>query len=172
MKIENSSLDDLTIIFECYRIATAYMKAKNQVAWPEFSRVMIVDEIKNKQQWKILIDDQIACIWATTLSDELIWGKENVKPALYIHRIATHPDFRGQKLVKKIVNWADDFCIKHDLKYIRLDTVGKNEGLIHHYTKLGFDFLGIYHLENTDGLPEHYNAADVCLFQREVKKSN
>ena len=51
-----------------------------------------------------------------------------------------------------------------------MDTVGFNKGLIGHYEKHGFTFLGRKELENTDGLPEYYKEGAVCLFQREVKK--
>lgn len=169
MKIKNSDFNDVTKIFELYRIATEYMKSKNQVSWPEFPKALIDKEIEEKRQWKILIDGKIACIWATTLNDELIWGKENNDPSVYIHRIATNPGFRGQNLVKKIVDWADEYGISNNLKFIRMDTVGFNEGLINHYKKLGFDFLGTKRLKNTNGLPNHYNDGEVCLFQREIK---
>lgn len=170
MQIKNSKPKDIPKIFELYRIATAYMKSKNQVAWPEFAPELIDTEIKEKRQWKILIDGQIACIWVTALDDELIWGAENNTPAVYIHRIATHPDFRGQNLVKKIVDWADNYGHENNLKYIRMDTVGLNEGLIKHYQKFGFDFLGAEKLKDTTGLPDHYKEGKVCLFQRAVQK--
>jgi len=169
MQIRNSVSDDLAKIFELYRIATEYMKSKNQVSWPEFPRELIEAEIAENRQWKILIEGKIACVWASTLTDELIWGKANDEPSLYIHRIAANPDFRGQNLVKTIVNWADDHCITNGLKFVRMDTVGFNEGLIKHYQKLGFDFLGTKKLVNTNGLPDHYNDGDICLFQREAK---
>ena len=156
MEIRNSDLKDLPIIFELYRIATAYMKSKNQVAWPEFERDLIIREIEEHRQWKILINDEIACVWATTMSDPLIWGDQNLDPAIYIHRIATHPDFRGRNLVGQIVTWADHYCDQQGFKYVRMDTVGMHQGLIGHYQKLGFDFRGTRELENTDDLPGHY----------------
>jgi len=166
MEIRNSNLKDVSKIMELYRIATAYMKSKNQVAWPEFSRELIVEEIEDLRQWKLLINNEIACIWATTLNDELIWGNENNDSSVYIHRIATNPDYRGQNLVKQIVDWADNYCIDNNLKYVRMDTVGLNKGLIGHYRKLGFEFLGTKELDNVDDLPEHYSEGPVCLFQR------
>ncbi len=169
MKIENSTPQDVPKIFELYRIATAYMKSKNQVSWPEFSKALIDQEIEEKRQWKILIEGEIACIWATTLSDELIWGEANNDPSIYIHRIATNPNFRGRNFVHHIVTWADEYAKANDLKFIRLDTVGLNKGLIGHYEKHGFEFLGANKLENTDGLPSHYKEGPVCLFQRKVK---
>ncbi len=168
MKIRNSDLTDISKIVELYSIATAFMKSKNQVAWPKFDRDLIVEEIKSLRQWKLLINDEIACIWAITLDDELIWGNANNDPSIYIHRIATNPNFRGQNLVKYLLDWADDYCLKNNLKYVRMDTVGLNEGLISHYGKLGFDFLGTKELDHVGDLPKHYSEGPICLFQREV----
>ncbi len=169
-EIKNSELKDVPKIFELYRTATTYMKSKNQVAWPKFSPELIDTEIKEKRQWKILLEDQIACIWVTALDDELIWGEKNNTPAVYLHRIATNPDFRGQNFVKKIVAWADNYGNENNLTYIRMDTVGLNKGLIKHYQKFGFDFLGAEKLKNTTGLPDHYKEGKVCLFERAVQK--
>jgi len=168
MKIENSNLTDLIKIFDLYKIATDYMKSKNQVHWPVFSKELIINEIEENRQWKLLINGQIACIWSTALNDELIWGNKSKEPSLYIHRIATNPEFRGQNLVKKLIDWANEFGKKKKIKYIRMDTVGFNKGLIGHYEKLGFDFLGTKEIENTDGLPEHYKYGEVCYFQKEI----
>lgn len=168
MTIQNSVLKDIPDIFRLYQIATDYMKSKNQVHWPEFPKELILSEIEEKRQWKLIIDEHVACIWATTLNDELIWGHENKEPSLYIHRIAINPEFRGQNLAKKLIDWANEFGKNQGLTYIRMDTVGLNEGLIAHYKKLGFEFLGSKALENTDGLPEHYQAGGVCYFQKKI----
>jgi RimJ/RimL family protein N-acetyltransferase len=168
MIIENSKLKDVPKIFDLYKIATDFMKSKKQVHWPIFQKELILNEIDENRQWKLLINDQIACIWATTLNDELIWGNENNEPSLYIHRIATNPQFRGQNLVKQIIIWANEYGKNNNLKYIRMDTVGLNKGLISHYEKLGFEFLGIKKIENTNGLPEHYKKGEVCYFQKEI----
>lgn len=166
MKIENSDLNDVSKIIELYRLATIFMKSKQQVAWPEFAQEMIIEEIDELRQWKILIDDEIACIWATALNDELIWGDKNNEPSVYIHRITSNPKFRGQNFVKHIVDWADNYCRENHLQYVRMDTVGLNKALIGHYENNGFQFLGTKALSNVDELPEHYSKGPVCLFQR------
>lgn len=170
MEIRTCDLNDISKIFELYKIATNYMISKKQVAWPEFSKELISNDIEDLRQFKLSINNEIACIWTITLNDELIWGTENSALSVYIHRIATNPNFRAQNLVKHIIDWADKYAIENSLSFIRMDTVGFNKGLISHYEKLGFGFLGTKELENTDGLPEHYNQGPVCLFQREVKK--
>lgn len=170
MEIQNSGIADLSKIFELYRFATKYMKSKNQVAWPEFSRNLIVKEIEEQRQWKLIINNNVACVWAIALSDKSICGVKNEDPSVYIHRIATSPYFRGQKLVKHVVRWADEYCIKNNLSFIRMDTVGVNKGLIEHYQKFGFEHTETKKLEYIGDLPDHYKEGPVCLFQKAVKK--
>ena len=106
MDVVNSTLHDLSNIFDLYKTATELIKSKNQVAWPTFSKNLITQEIEENRQWKLIIDNKIACVWATTDSDPQIWKKRNEDPAIYIHRISTNPEFRGKHLVNDIVKWS------------------------------------------------------------------
>ena len=167
MEIRNSVLEDMEIIQQLCAAATEFQKSKAMVSWPHFEPLLIETEIREKRQWKMVLDSKIACVWAITESDPQIW-KKNTAPSLYLHRIATNPDFRGRNLVFDIVAWATIFAKERNLQYIRMDTVGENQGLISHYKKCGFDFLGLSKLEDTSGLPAHYYNAIVCLFQMHV----
>jgi RimJ/RimL family protein N-acetyltransferase len=165
MKIKNSTSQDINEIFSLYKIATDFQKTKYTVYWPEFERSFVETEISENRQWKIEIDGKIACVWATTFSDPQIWEDRNNDPAIYLHRIASNPDFRGQNLVSQIVEWAKIFAFENKKLFIRMDTVGDNPGLITYYQKCGFDFLGLLKLKDTRGLPSHYDNATVSLFQ-------
>jgi ribosomal protein S18 acetylase RimI-like enzyme len=165
MTIENSTPDDIDKIFSLYETARSIQKEKGATLWPHFDEELIQTEISEKRQWKVVIDNQIACVWATTFDDPQIWGDANEDPALYIHRIATNLAFRGQNMVSEIVKWATENAAFHQKRFIRMDTVGENKGLIDYYQKSGFEFLGLHKLTNTDGLPAHYYNATVSLFQ-------
>lgn len=170
MKIENSTGNDLDEIFRLYREATKFQKIKfpeNQ--WPEFDRELIVKELEENRQFKIVIDNRIACVWAVTYSDAEIWEEKNSDAAIYIHRIATNKQFRGQNFVGTIVHWARLFAKQNNKKFIRQDTCGNNLKLISHYRNAGFNFLGIKKLKNSKGLPTHYENANVCYFEIEVE---
>ena len=167
-RILNSTKDDILEIFRLYGLATAYQAAKNSVVWPVFEREMVEKEINENHQWKMMNDGVIACVWATTFSDPMIWEERDAEPSVYIHRIATNPVYRGKNVVCDIVDWAKQFAKANNKKYIRLDTVGNNAGLIKHYQHCGFDFLGLYKLKNTTGLPAHYQQASVSLFELAV----
>ena len=165
MKIVNSTASDISQILALYETATKFQKLKGAVPWPKFSEKFVAQEVSEKRQWKIVMSDQIACVWAHTFSDPEIWGKKNSDPAIYIHRISTNPYFKGRGLVKKIVSWSKQFAARNNKKFIRMDTVGENRGLIEYYQACGFDFLGLEKLTNTDNLPAHYHKATVSLFE-------
>lgn len=166
MKIHNSTLADIEEIFRLYESAAAYQKAKQAVVvWPEFRRDLVATEIADSRQWKLVVNGQIACVWATTFSDEQIWESRNVDHAMYIHRIATNPDFRGKNFISIIVEWAKEHAKNMGKDYVRLDTLGNNVKLIEHYTNAGFNFLGIFDLKSTAGLPDHYHNTPACLFE-------
>jgi predicted acetyltransferase len=169
MKIENSTNRDITEIFRLYKAATDFQKTKYIMHWPKFELSLIEKEIEENRQWKITINGQVACIWATTFDDPQIWEEKNIDPAVYIHRIATNPGFRGQNLVSIIIEWAKGHAKENGKRFVRLDTVGENEGLISHYQKFGFNYLGLYNLNNTDQLPAHYHNTPVSLFELKIE---
>ena len=166
MKIENSTTSDLATIFGLYDAATQYQFEKKIVTtWPKFNEDMVKNEIVTNRQFKLLVENQIACVWAITFSDAEIWQERDNDSSIYIHRIATNSNFRGQNFVKIIVAWAIQYCKENNKKFIRMDTTGENTKLIAHYTNCGFDFLGLSKLTETNNLPAHYHNATVCLFE-------
>ena len=166
MTIKNSSISDIDEIFKQYLLASQYQQSKKTViVWPNFDRKMVENEIAEKRQFQLLIDDKIACVWAITFSDPQIWEERNKDRAVYIHRIATNPEYRGNNFVGTIVQWAKTLALKEGLQFIRLDTLGENKKLITYYKNVGFDFLGLFHLKDTSNLPEHYKKAAVSLFE-------
>src|SRR5258706_4770397 len=141
MKIENCVTKDITEIFRLYKIASEYQKSKQTVVvWPEFKKQLVETEIVENRQWKLIIDEEIACVWATAFSDEQIWEERNADAAIYIHRIATNPNFRGKNFISLIVEWAREYTKNKGKDFVRLDTLGNNTKLIEHYTNAGFQF--------------------------------
>jgi len=170
MQINNVTITDIDRIYSFYRIASDYQKAKEKViVWPDFNRNMVETEIAEHRQFKMLMNNEVVCIWAITFNDEQIWEERNRDSAIYIHRIATNPDFRGRNFVSKIVDWAKGYAKEKGIQFIRLDTLGNNTRLIKHYKNAGFDFLGMFDLKNTDSLPDHYKEAPVCLFEIDLE---
>lgn len=170
MNISNSNINDIDEIFRLYKLASDYQRSKKTVVvWPEFERGLVETEITAHRQWKLRIGDKIACVWATTFSDAQIWGERNNDPAVYIHRIATNPEFRGNDFVAMIVAWAKEYAAQQKKEYVRLDTIGNNTKLIEVYTRAGFEFLGLFDLKDVSDLPAHYSYGPACLFELKVE---
>ena len=168
MTILASTLADLDLIFHFYDLAVAYQKTKFHKHWLPFDRKMIETEVIENRQFKIMEDDTVACVFAITYSDPHIWKERNADKAVYIHRIVTHPSFRGRNYVKLIVQWARRHVSENKLNYIRMDTWGDNDSLINYYVQCGFGFMGIIVPEPSDELPSHYSAITLSLFEIKV----
>ena len=167
--IKNCSLADADIILTLYDAAIHLQTQKNTVVWPRFERSLIEKEIQEKRQWKLVIDNEIACNWAVTFEDKEIWEARDNNDSIYIHRIATNPALRGNRFIDVIVAWAKDYALSKGKAYVRLDTLGNNTKLIGHYKSAGFNFLGIFKLANTQNLPAHYQREpNCCLFEMMV----
>ena len=165
-QIKQSTLEDLDEIFDRYTDAANFQRTKETVVvWPDLESALVKNEIAEGRQFKLLIEGKIACVWAIAFHDPQIWEERDKDPSIYIHRIATHPEARGQQMVKKIVDWAKGYAKKKQKKFVRLDTLGENTRLIAYYQEMGFDFLGMFPMKNTAGLPAHYHTAPVCLFE-------
>ena len=166
MEIKNCVLSDADEILSLYQAARDLQTQRKSVIWPFFERAFIEKEIEEQRQWKLMVDDVIACNWAITFEDKEIWGAKDQNDSIYIHRIATKPGYRGNRSIDMIVEWAKQYAKQKGKQFIRLDTLGNNTRLIQHYTSAGFQFLGMFKLEDTSNLPGHYqNEPNCCLFE-------
>lgn len=165
MEFLNSSIEDSAEIFRLYDAAVEFQKKVFDKHWLPFDAKFIETEIAEKRHWKILIDEKIACIFSIAFADPLIWKEKNKDTAIYIHRIAVNSDFRGQKFVPKIVEWARNYAKSNGKDFVRMDTWGDNQKLIEYYKNCGFDFLGIVTADEIEKLPKHYEGITLSLFQ-------
>lgn len=171
MEISNCQLSDLDDIFFLYGAARDLQTERGMVVWPVFERTLVERELRENRQWKITEQNTMACNWAVTFDDRAIWGERDQQDAVYIHRICTHPQFRGRRYIDVIVAWAKGYALQKGKRYVRLDTLGNNTRLIEHYTSSGFRFLGIWRLTDTATLPLHYQREpDCCLFELEASE--
>ena len=164
IEVLNSLPNDIDTIFDFYDMAIAHQKKVFNKHWQGFSRQLVEAEIAENRQYKISVKGEVACVFAVTFNDKLIWGDRD-HDSIYIHRIVTHPNFRGYAFVKEIIKWAKVYAAKNKIKYIRMDTWADNEKLLAYYTACGFDYVGIVTMEQTDGLPKHYEGISLSLFE-------
>ncbi|MDF7819510.1 hypothetical protein P1X15_17965 [Runella sp. MFBS21] len=106
MQIKNCLLSDTHEILSLYEAARSLQMQRKMVVWPFFDKAFIENEINQQRQWKMVVDDIIACNWVISFEDKEIWGDKEQGDSIYIHRICTNPNFRGNRCVDKIVEWA------------------------------------------------------------------
>jgi ribosomal protein S18 acetylase RimI-like enzyme len=166
MEIKNCLKRDANEILSLYEAARNLQTQRKMVIWPHFDKSFIEKEINEQRQWKIVIDKTFVCNWAITFDDKEIWGEKDRNDAIYIHRICTNPQLRGNRYIDSIVEWAKIYAKQLGKRYVRLDTLGNNTKLIEHYTSSGFEFLGMFKLTDTATLPKHYqDEPNCCLFE-------
>jgi ribosomal protein S18 acetylase RimI-like enzyme len=168
VEIIASTPADIDRIFELYDAGTAYQRAVGGLSWQGFERSLIEREIAEGRQFKIVADGNVVCVFVLTFDDAILWRERSADPAVYIHRIAIDPAFRGRGYVKQIVAWARDYCRAEGKRFIRMDTGSGNERLNAYYVSCGFNYLGIVKYDNADGLPAHYQTGSSSLFEMSV----
>ena len=168
MEIVKSQTADIPAVFKLYDFATAFQEKVGTNSWKGFEVSMVENEIKEERHFVIRDEGVISATFVITFSDPLIWKEANEDPAVYIHRIATHPDFRGRNYVQQIVDWTIDFAKAKNLKYVRLDTTSGNERLNQYYIKCGFTYKGISNIQWNETLPEHYKDGGFALFEIQI----
>ncbi len=165
MQFLNCIEEDIPAMQQLYDLAREFQKEKSNWHWLSFENALLKKEIEEKRQWKIMEDGKIACIFMTLYDDPFIWGERNKDPSIYIHRIVTHPDFRGKNYTIKIINWAKEQAKKLNKHFIRMDTWGENNKLRDYYVKCGFTFLETITPQSTENLPTHYTCISLSLLE-------
>ncbi len=168
LRIENTVPDDLPMIFQLFDAAIAYQEKNGYELWPRFSESMILEEISGKRHWKVLEGDTIAGVFSVMYNDPAIWLERDRDPAVYLHRIAVNPSFKGKGLMPAIREWAREHAIQQGKEFVRMDTWGNNENLRKYYESCGFDYLGKQQLPETEHGPAHYGGSFLSLFQLKV----
>lgn len=163
--IENTTTEDLDFIYWLFDAAINYQKANGYPAWRGYDKNVLQQEIGKKLQFKIVSGQDILCIFSINLSDPFTWQEREKGDAVYLHRIVTNPNFKGQKLFEKVLKWTKEFAIKKNLAYIRMDTWPNNISLINYYKSFGFEIVAYTTTPDTEELPEQNRNLDVVLMQ-------
>lgn len=168
MNILPSTLEDINDISSLYDVATAYQKRVTTKSWKGFERALIEKEINEARHFKVMEENELACTFVIDFKDPIIWEDSEEVKAIYLHRIATHPNFRGRFYVKKIVEWSKALAQENGIGFIRMDTHSGNDRLNNYYIASGFTHKGIREIKWSRDLPEHYKTGPFSLFEMKM----
>lgn len=172
MDFQNTTLNDIELVFEIYEAAVEFQKARSHRAWLAFNREFIETEITENRNRKIMLDGEIACVFSLSFSDPLIWDEEKNESAVFLHRVAVNPKFRHIKFFPLIIQWLKGHAKNNGKKYIRMDTWNDNQKLIDYYIRCGFDNVGTTAPKNAAEMPKHYEGILLRLFELKIDYEN
>lgn len=168
MQVKNTIEEDLPFIYSLFERAIDYQKSKGYPVWAGYDKQTLINDITNGLQYKIVIDDKIACIFSICYEDSIIWRDREQGDAIYLHRIVVNPLMKGLKQFEKVLIWAKNHARERNMKYIRIDTWGNNPNIIDYYKSFGFYFIENYTTLNSPDLPVQHRDLYLALLEFEV----
>lgn len=163
--IVNTIKSDLGFIYGMFDDAIIYQTKNGFPVWPDYDKEVLKNDIKNKNQFKILINNSIACIFSICYHDKVVWREKDQQDAIYLHRIVVNPKFKGQKLFGKVLEWGKNKSKEMNLKFIRMDTWADNPTIIKYYESFGFKTVGFYTTPDSEELPIQQRNNEIILLQ-------
>ncbi|MBS1505727.1 MAG: GNAT family N-acetyltransferase [Bacteroidetes bacterium] len=168
-EIQPTTAADLEFIYWLFEEAMAYQKRKNFPVWNGYSKDVLQQDIDLRRQYKIVINNEIACIFSVLESDEIIWREKNRDKAIYLHRIVVNPNYKGQSHFRKILDWSVEYAIKNNLHYIRMDTWGENPNIIAYYQSFGFKLVEFFTTGCSTELPVQNRNLKLALLEYDMQ---
>jgi len=112
-------------------------------------------DIKLKQLWLALIDNNIAGVAAITTDQdpeyaEVGWDIEET--AIVVHRLAVNTGYQGKGVAKALMQKAEEIAIERGIDVLRIDTNSENAATQALFPKLGYQFAGEIGLDFRPGL--------------------
>ncbi len=163
--IVNATEDDFSTICRLFEEAISFQKRNNFIGWSSYDKDYLKADIQNGLLFKMIKDGQIISIFSICHNDILIWRERENGNAVYLHRIILNQVFKGEKVFRKILDWAIEFSKKNKLKHIRMDTWADNDKIIEYYKSYGFKYVETYRTANTSNLPLQHRNLKVTMLE-------
>lgn len=168
IKIVNTTKDDFKVVLSLFDEAMKLQGRDGYRVWNSIDRAGLKKDIEENLQFKIVSGEDILCVFSVQYQDPLIWGDRDQSDAIYLHRMVTNVNFRGQRYFGEILKWAKQCAQRKKLKYIRMDTWAENKRIIDYYLSYGFVFVGKYRTSDSPELPIQNRNVRGALLQMEV----
>jgi len=169
IKIYNTTIKDLEIVLWLFEQAMKLQGKNDYKVWEGIDKSALQKDIEERLQYKIVEGNDILGIFSVQHSDPFIWRDRDKDDAIYLHRIVVNPNFKGQKLFQKVLNWAKQFAQQNNLKFVRMDTWADNIKIIDYYRSFGFEFIETYKTTNAQELPVQNRNLNVALLEMKLR---
>jgi ribosomal protein S18 acetylase RimI-like enzyme len=164
-EVVNTEMSDLEQIFELFEHSINYQEKKGYPVWRNYDKNALINDIVNKNQYKVVIDSKMAIVFSVRYADKVIWRELDNGHSIYLHRIVVNPEFKGQKLFGRILDWVKEHSTQKGLRSIRMDTWAANPTIIDYYKSFGFTFIETYTTPDSKALPVHNRNLALTLLE-------
>ncbi|MEQ9375181.1 MAG: GNAT family N-acetyltransferase [Imperialibacter sp.] len=168
MKIVNTQLADLDLVYHLFEESIRYQEAKGYPVWRNYDKGAIIRDIEQGNQYKVVAGDDVLIVFSVAYTDKVIWRAMDQGDAVYLHRIVVNPAFKGQRLFGHVMDWAKSHARQKGLPYVRMDTWAANANIVSYYQRFGFAFVENYTTPDTDELPVHNRELALTLLQYRI----
>lgn len=165
IQVCNTNLSDFKTILWLFDEAINLQSKNSYKVWESVDVNALEKDVLNNLQYKIEQNENILCVFSVQNSDPFIWQDKDRNDAIYLHRIVTNPNFKGQRLFEKVLTWAIQFAKQNNREYLRMDTWADNHQLIAYYKSFGFRFIENYKTTDTEKLPIQNRNLNVALLE-------
>lgn len=172
MQILNTIEEDLPFVYWLFEQAIDYQRHKGYPVWIGYDKQTLMNDVAIGLQYKIVMDNHIACIFSVCYEDSIIWRDKEQGDAIYLHRIVVNPHMKGQKQFGRVLTWAVEHAIQKSKKYIRMDTWGHNPNIVDYYQSFGFRFIENFTTSDSPELPIQHRNLYLSLLQYDVPGSS
>jgi hypothetical protein len=168
LSIQNTEFSDLKSIYGMFEQAIAYQQKKNYPVWRGYDKQVLATDMQNRVQFKIMRGKDIGCVFSICYADKIIWRERDRGDSVFLHRIVTHPDFKGQRLFGEILHWTEKLGRENGLLFIRMDTWADNPPLVDYYLNFGFTIAGYFTTPDSEALPVQQRNNEVVLLEYKI----
>ncbi|QOD60728.1 hypothetical protein H9I45_15520 [Polaribacter haliotis] len=148
MEVEHTLFIDINEILKLYESTANLNRVCATRHHLKIEKILMLLEIKNKQQWKVTINKKIMCVFSLSFKNSLIWMEKNNCSSVYINRITISPECNYCTIFSEIINWIQDFVGFKKIDTIKIHTNSENKKIIANFKKCGFTFSGYSTLKN------------------------
>jgi len=146
--IREATTSDIEDILQITKACATYMITKNIFQWNNHypNKNAFLKDLKRNELY--VFENQnniIGCITISSFMDEeylpISWLTPNGN-SIYIHRLATHPEYQGKGYAQKLMTFAEHYFKENKYESIRLDTFSQNKRNQEFYELRGYKRLG------------------------------
>lgn len=145
----SGSLDQLDEILSLTRACGKHMRDNGINQWDENypDRESLINDLNSQTLYTYMEDAKVLGIVVLNEKQddeykEITWSTSENDRNLVVHRLAVLPEYQGQGIARKLMDFSEEFARYKGYTAIRLDTFSQNQRNQKFYLKRGYTDLG------------------------------